>query len=69
MRRDEPELFWKSVEIETMLNERRKKLEKDNVWFTRFNKPLDEAISEAQTQLPGFESIEESGCDSGHCFT
>ena len=69
MRRDEPDLFWKSVEIETMLNERGKKLEKDNVWFTRFNKPLDEAISEAQTQLPGFESIEESGCDTGHCFT
>ena len=69
MRRDEPDLFWKSVEIETMLNERRKKLEKDNVWFTRFNKPLDEAIGEAQTQLPGLESIEESGCDTGHCFT
>jgi hypothetical protein len=69
MRRDEPELFWKSVEIEAMLNERRKKLDKDDVWFTRFNMPLDEAISEAQTQLPGFESIEETGCDSGHCFT
>ena len=69
MRRDEPELFWKSVEIETMLNDRGKKLEKDNVWLTRFNKPLDEAIGEAQTQLPGFESIQESGCDSGHCFT
>ena len=69
MRRDEPELFWKSVEIEAMLNERRKKLDKDNVWFTRFNMPLDEAISEAQTQLPGFESIEENGCDTGHCFT
>lgn len=69
MRRDEPALFWKSVEIEAMLNERRKKLDKDDVWFTRFNMPLDEAISEAQTQLPGFESIEENGCDSGHCFT
>ena len=69
MRRDEPELFWKTVELEKLLNERRDMLEKDHVWFTRFNKPLDEAVSEAQTQLPGFESIEESGCDSGHCFT
>ena len=69
MRRDEPELFWKTVELEKLLNERRDMLQKDHVWFTRFNKPLDEAVSEAQTQLPGFESIEESGCDSGHCFT
>ena len=87
MRRDEPGLFWKSVELERKINEIRdaslvkRKQEADeageqwngpespNVWLTRFNKPLDEAISEAQTQLPGFESIEESGCDSGHCFT
>ena len=69
MRRDEPELFWKTVELEKLLNERRDMLEKDHVWFTRFNKPLDEAVGEAQTQLPGFESIEEGGCDSGHCFT
>ena len=87
MRRDEPELFWKSVELERKINETRdaslvkRKQEADeageqwngpespNVWLTRFNKPLDEAIMEAQTQLPGFESIEENGCDSGHCFT
>lgn len=31
--------------------------------------PIDAAIGEAQTQLPGFESIEEGGCDTGHCFT
>ena len=68
-RRDQPELFWKSVELERMLNERKSMLGKDHVWLTRFNMPLDEAIGEAQTQLPGFESIEESGCDDGYCFT
>lgn len=69
MRRDYPDLFDKSAALERRINENRRKLDKDNVWFTRFNKPLHEAIGEAQTQLPGFESIEESGCDSGHCFT
>jgi len=68
-RRDHPELFWKSVELERTLNERRDMLGKDHMWMTRFNKPLDEAIGEAQTQLPGLESIEEGGCDSGYCFT
>ena len=69
MRRDEPELFWQSVELERVLNGRRDKLGKDHVWLTRFNRPLDEAIQESQTQLPGLESIGETGCDSGHCFT
>lgn len=69
MRRDEPELFWRSVELERVMNERRDMLEKDHVYLTRFGKPLDEAIPEAQDQLPGFESIGETGCDSGYCFT
>ncbi len=69
MRRDEPELFWKSVELEQMINKKRDTLGKDHVWLTRFNKPLDEAIGEAQDQLPGFESIGETGCDEGYCFT
>lgn len=69
MRRDEPELFWQSVELERTLNDRREMLGKDHVYLTRFARPLDEAIGEAQTQLPGFESIGEAGCDEGYCFT
>lgn len=68
MRRDEPDLFWQSVALERLLNERRDALGKDHVWFTRFNKPLDEAIAEAQPSLfddhGGIET-----CDSGACFT
>lgn len=69
MRRDEPNLFWQSVSLERLLNDRREMLGKDHVWLTRFNKPLDEAIGEAQDQLPGFESIGETGCDEGYCWT
>lgn len=71
MRRDEPDLFWQSVELERTLNDRRDKLGKDHVYLTRFGAPLDEAIAEAQDQLPGFESwaVDDGGCDSGHCFT
>lgn len=69
MRRDEPTLFWQSVELERTLNRRRDTLGKDRLWLTRFAKPLDEAIGEAQDQLPGFESIGENGCDEGYCWT
>ena len=69
MRRDEPDLFWQSVKLERLLNDRRDTLGKDHVWLTRFNRPLDEAIGEAQDQLPGFESISENGCDEGYCWT
>lgn len=72
MRRDEPELFQQSVELERLLNERRDMLGKDHVFLTRFAKPLDEAITEAQTPLftdDTWSDPGEAGCDSGHCFT
>lgn len=71
MRRDEPVLFKQSVELEALLNERRDTLGKDHVYFTRFAKPLDEAIGEAQTPL--FSGAGPAGefeeCDEGVCFT
>jgi hypothetical protein len=69
LRRDQPELFQKSLELENRINEVRKAQDKDPAYLTSRGKPLDQAIGEAQDQLPGFESIEEAGCDSGHCFT
>jgi hypothetical protein len=66
-RRDEPELFWRSVELERTLNRRRDVLGKDHVYLTRFGRPLDEAISVAQDTLPGIGGPET--CDSGYCWT
>lgn len=66
MRRDEPELFDKSVALERLLNERRATLGKDPVWLTRFNKPLDEAVAEAQPTLWGGPG---ETCDEGYCWT
>jgi hypothetical protein len=57
--------FWKSVELERVLNERRETLGKDRVYLTRFGKPLDEAVGEAQPTLPGFSA---EACD-GWCMT
>lgn len=68
MRRDEPDLFWQSVELERVLNMRRDVLGKDHVYLTRFGKPLDQAITEAQTPLFEGDGIGESGCDEGVCF-
>jgi len=70
MRRDEPELFEKSADLEELLNARRDTLGKDHVYLTRFNKPIRNAIPEAQSMLPLFdESPDTDGCDSGHCWT
>jgi hypothetical protein len=64
-RRDEPELFWKSVEIERLIVERCDTLGKPRFFMTRGGRPLDEAIVEAQQTL--FDS--DVSCDSGYCMT
>jgi hypothetical protein len=63
LKRDTPDLFAKSVELERTLNERRDELGKDHVYLTRHGIPLDQAIDD-QLVLDGFD-----GCDSGYCFT
>ena len=70
MRRDEPELFAKSVQLERTLNERQHEIGRGSVWLTRFNKPLDIAIRSAGDYLPGLDyEIGDDGCDSGACWT
>lgn len=69
MRRDEPELFERSAELERVLNDRREMLGKDPVWLTRFNMPLSEAVGEAQDMLPLFTGPDTDACDSGYCWT
>jgi hypothetical protein len=66
MRRDEPDLFNKSVALEAKLNRSRESRGKHQVYLTRHGKPLDQAIGEAQDMLP---LIDWGSCDSGHCMT
>jgi hypothetical protein len=68
MRRDEPELFWKAVELERVLNDRRGRLGRDQIYFTRFARPLDQAIGEAQPTLFGDDDGWGGECDEGVCF-
>ncbi|MFF7019368.1 MULTISPECIES: phosphoadenosine phosphosulfate reductase [Streptomyces] len=69
MRRTTPDLFAKSCQLETLLNERRTMLGKDPVYLTRYGKPLDQAIPDGWDTLP-FDEWDETGlCDSGRCFT
>jgi PP-loop superfamily ATP-utilizing enzyme len=69
MRRDEPELFQKSVELENTLNERRRKLGRDQVYLTRFGKPLADVIQARQADLPGLLDPDADSCDEGYCWT
>ncbi|MFI5960467.1 phosphoadenosine phosphosulfate reductase [Cryptosporangium sp. NPDC051539] len=67
MRRDEPALFARSVDLERLLNERRALLGKDPVYLTRFNMPLDQAIGTAQDTLPF--PTDDITCDNGMCWS
>lgn len=66
MRRDEPDLWDKTVELETLLNERRAMLGKDTVYFNSRCVPLVQ-LTEAQTPLFHGEGVET--CDAFSCMT
>ena len=69
LKRDEPELFQKSVDLEAMLNERRDALGTDHVWMTRFGRPLDEVVSDQLVLDVEGPGSARATCDTGHCFT
>jgi hypothetical protein len=68
-RRDTPELFWRAVELERLLNDRRDRLGRDPVYLTRFGRPLDQAIAKAQPSLFPASPDGPETCDEGHCWT
>ncbi|MEV6928436.1 phosphoadenosine phosphosulfate reductase [Dactylosporangium sp. NPDC051485] len=69
LRRDRPDLFERSCQLEELLNERRARLGRDPVWLTARNRPL-RTLDAAQDPLPGFEPDgNDGGCDNGACFT
>jgi 3'-phosphoadenosine 5'-phosphosulfate sulfotransferase (PAPS reductase)/FAD synthetase len=70
MRRDEPELFAKSVELEKIINEKNKASGAQPTYLTDLKKPLDEGIAEAQDALFDVnDGIFNGGeCDSGVCW-
>jgi len=69
MRRDEPELFWKSVELERHINKVRSDLDRDPVYLTDRKMPLDEAAFEAGPTLFDPEVFNDGKCDEGYCWT
>lgn len=64
MRQNQPALFWKAVELERLINERRALIGKDQVYLTRFCKPLDEVT----TDLMQDELFDDLPCESGYCM-
>lgn len=69
MRRDEPELFWKSVELERHINTVRLELKRAPVFLTDKSMPLDQAAHEAGPTLFDEEVFNDGKCDEGYCWT
>jgi len=67
IKRETPDLFVKSCEIEALFAERRAKWGKDAVWLTRYARPLAEAVGD---QLVfDLQEDDMETCGTGHCFT
>lgn len=64
LKREQPDLFTKSVHIEELLNTKRGALDKDRVWLTRYARPLDTVVGD-QLAFP-FDG--EDTCESGYCM-
>lgn len=71
MARNEPAQFEKAAALEDTLNDRRRMLGKDEVFLTRFGRPLRDAINADQLSMFELdESPDDDGnCDSGWCMT
>lgn len=69
LRKNEPELFAKAVELERMVNAKRDAMGRDEMWMSSALKPLDEAFSD-DGQLDMFEDDTEGTCDiGGYCHS
>lgn len=69
MRRDEPELFWKSVELERHINTVRANLDRKPCYLTDRKMPLDQAAQEAGPTLFDGDLFNDGKCDEGYCWT
>jgi len=66
MKRNEPELFQASLAIEQLVNEKRQRIGKDQVYLHQRAQPLERAVAD---QLSLFEVGCANECDSGFCHT
>jgi hypothetical protein len=69
LKRDEPDLFAKSVELEQLIRRRQTDQGKRPVWLTRYAQPLDEVVSDQLVMGLDDPGTADAPCDSGHCFT
>ncbi|MBO2447153.1 phosphoadenosine phosphosulfate reductase [Actinomadura barringtoniae] len=66
LRRDDPDMFTRACHLENTINQRRRTLNRDPVWLTRYDAPLSEVVP-LEDQLPFDDS--DATCDGGWCFT
>ena len=65
MKREEPEQFQRAVELERLLNERRARLGRDEIYLHASAQPLEHAVGDQYA----FEFDEsDMPCDTGYCF-
>ena len=68
MRRDEPELFERSAQLEDILHEKADRFGHKRAYLTDRLKPLREAIMTAEDSLFADQPFNGGACDSGVCW-
>lgn len=63
LRSETPDLWAKAIDMEAQINATRHRIGRDDVYLTRFGKPLAEVLDD-QLSFDGMD-----GCDSGWCMT
>lgn len=69
LKRETPDLFAKSVELERLMQRRQTEQGKRPVYMTRFAQPLDQVVSDQLVMGLDDPGSADAPCDSGHCFT
>ena len=67
MRKEQPALWAKAIELEQRIIEKRHKAGKDNVYLTAYNAPLENVIP--LQSLSMFHDDDFLACESGYCMT
>ena len=66
LKREQPDLFLRAVDMEKMLNGRRGDLGKDQIFLHSALMPLDQAVGDQMAF--DFTETDDLPCDTGHCF-
>lgn len=69
LRQTNPGLFDQAVSLEQQINEKRRARGKDDVYLTKYGRPISEVVHDQLTLGLDDPGTGDAPCDTGYCFT